>query len=145
MTGPLVRTRATVAGIVLALCSTFLLLPAVSAPVQAAPAAKKWGRTAAPDQVLRGGCRAYRYSYRVNPPTDDWMAEIFLVGPGKVGLAHATLFSESERPRGKRAWRLCRNTISTGRYVMKMKITYRDGNKDIPGRVRNSRFRLTAR
>lgn len=135
----------TALGLLLALCAALLLVPATTAPAQAAPAVQRWGSTSAPDQLLRGGCHPYRYRYVVDPPTDDWMAEIFLVGPGRVGLAHATLFSDSEKARGRRVWRLCSPSLRTGRYVMKMKITYLDGDDETSGRVRNSRFRLTAR
>ncbi len=142
MTRP--SSKPTSLGLVLALCSALLLAPSATAPAQAAPRVQTWGSTSAPDQVLRGGCHSYRYRYVVDPPTDDWMAEIFLVGPGRVGLAHATLFSDSEKPKGRRTWRLCSPSLQTGRYVMKMKISYLDGDAETIGRVRNSRFRLTA-
>ena len=137
--------RPTVLGLLVALCSGLLLLPVSALPAQAAPDAQRFGSTAAPHQVLRGGCRVYRYRYRVDPPTNDWMAEIFLVGPGRIGLAHTTLTSEAVRPRGRRVWRLCSPSLSTGRYVMKMKITYLDGYDEKVVRGRSSRFRLTAR
>ena len=130
-------------GLLLALCSTLLLVPTLGA--DAAPTIRMWGSTSAPNQLLRGGCHAYRYQYRVTPPTDDWLAEIFLVGPGREGLASATLLSESDPARGRRFWRLCSASLRPGRYVMKMKVTYLDGTDERSGRVRNSRFRLTLR
>ena len=102
--------RPTHVGLVAALCAALLTLTvptASSAPTSASSAepvraagVKPWGRTRARNQVLKPGCRSYRYTYRVTPPSDDWMAEIFLVGPKKGGIASATLFSDSERARG---------------------------------------------
>ncbi len=147
--------RPTHVGLVAALCAALLTLTvptASSAPTSASSAepvraagVKPWGRTRARNQVLKPGCRSYRYTYRVTPPSDDWMAEIFLVGPKKGGIASATLFSVSEPARGRRSWRLCRNTVIRGRYTMKMKVTWGDGYQETIGRVPSSRFRLTAR
>ena len=104
---------------------------------------KPWGRTRAPDQVLRKGCRYYKYHYAVKPPSADWTAEIFLIEPGGNTLAHAVYSPDSDPAVGNRHWRICRATTTPGRFRMRMKIVWYDNYDGHVGWVRPSYFRLT--
>ncbi|MDP2771975.1 MAG: hypothetical protein Q8O61_00340 [Nocardioides sp.] len=104
---------------------------------------KPWGRTRAPDQVLRKGCRLYKYHYAVKPPSADWTAEVFLIEPGGNTLAHAVYSPDSDPAVGNRHWRICRPTTTPGRFRMRMKIVWYDNFDGHVGWVRPSYFRLT--
>jgi len=109
---------------------------------------KPWGATRAPDQTLRPGCHGYRYHYRVSPPTNSWMAEIFLVNRKGVGLASEAVFTESDPKKGWLKWRICRPSTVYGKHKIKMKVTYDpDPGGHTPdvvsGWVKPSYFRLT--
>ena len=102
-----------------------------------------WGRTTAPDQVLRSGCRAYRLRYRVSPPGSEWLAEIFVVDRAGRGLASRTYQSSTDPARSGVRFTLCRASVDHGRIRIRMRVTsYVDGEA-YGGRVRTSRFRLT--
>ncbi|HWJ82202.1 MAG TPA: hypothetical protein VNS55_08195 [Nocardioides sp.] len=126
------------------------LLP-VPAVVPAADAVTyhHWGRAAAPDQVLRRGCRNYRYHYRVNAPTNSWLVEIFLVSPTGKGLGYQVLNSQDgvDPPKGRRHFRVCRSSTVPGRHKLRMKVTwyYPSDLEHTPhtGWVRPTYFRLT--
>ena len=107
---------------------------------------KPWGTTKSKNHVLRSGCHNYAYRYRINPPNGDWAAEIFLSGPTKVKIASAALISESDPAKGVLQWRMCRPSVTYGRYKMRMKITYRTGPSGfglVTGWVKPSFFKLT--
>lgn len=104
-----------------------------------------WGSTKAPNQVLRRGCAPYRYRYTVTAPTDEWAAEIFLVGPRGKGIASAAFDAGANRARSKAVFRLCAPSLRVGRYTIRMKITWQDGFDQSAGFVRPSTFRLTRR
>lgn len=126
--------------------SAGLLLVAAGLVGSTAEAAyKPWGSTRAADQVLKRSCAYYPYRYRINPPVDDWAAEIFLSGPGGVPLASAALDVDSDPASGRQHWRLCRPSISPGRYKMRMKITYIRDYQKFEGFVKPSYFRLRQR
>ena len=123
----------TCAGLLLAAGS---LVPATS--VDYVP----WGRTAAVDQLLKPGCRHYHYRYRINPPKNDWAAELFLVGPRGGNISSAAFATGSDPAVGRETWRLCRASIVPGRYKIRMKITWRDHYDKYQGWVKPSYFRL---
>ncbi len=110
-------------------------------------AAETLGSTSARNQVLHQGCHKYPFSYRVNPPreTTTWSAEIFLIGPRGNGLASAYLLSPEDATRGKLAWRLCRASITPGKYKMRMKVTFIDTYDVDTARVKPTTFRLKRR
>ncbi len=110
-------------------------------------AAEPLGTTSARNQVLHQGCHDYPFTYRVNPPRDTttWSAEIFLIGPGGVNLASAYLLSPEDPTRGKLAWRLCRASITPGRYTMRMKVTLINIYDVVTARVKPTTFRIRHR
>ena len=103
------------------------------------------GRTAAIDQLLKPGCRHYHYRFRIDPPTDNWAAELFLVGPKGLGLGTAAYQGPQDPGLGRAAFRLCRSSITAGKYTIRMKITYKDGYDKYEGWVKPSHFRLLRR
>jgi hypothetical protein len=116
--------------------------------VSAAPASARhqpWGSTSAENQKLRKGCRYYPYTYRVTPPVDDWVAELFLVGPRGGRVASAAFDRFSDPAVGRARWRICRPSVVPGRFKIKMKVTYLDGYDLHEGWVAPSYFRLSRR
>lgn len=103
---------------------------------------KQWGMTRAPDQVLRKGCRYYKYRYAVNPPSDDWTAEVFLVDPDGDTLTSAVMAPESDPATATRYWRICRASTRPGRFKMRMKIVWYDNFDSHVGWVEPGYFRL---
>ena len=101
-----------------------------------------WGKTRAPDQVLRRGCRYYKYRYAVNPPGPDWTAEIFLVEPGGDILSNAVYFPASDPATATRYWRICRSSTTPGRFKMRMKVTWYDNYDQHIGWVKPGYFWL---
>ncbi|WP_193613187.1 hypothetical protein [Nocardioides lijunqiniae] len=103
-----------------------------------------WGRTSAPNQTLRRGCRNYRLSYRVTPPGSRWTAELRVLSPRGRSVAARTLVSEKDAAAGVRRFQLCRATVAPGRFTIRMLVTsyadrYDDGSV---ARVAPSHFRL---
>jgi hypothetical protein len=125
--------------------SAGLMLAAGLVGSSAEAAYQPWGGTHAADQVLKSSCASYHYRYRIDPPTDDWAAEIFLSGPKGGPIASAALDVKSDPAVGKEHWRLCRPSITPGRYKIRMKITYLRGYEKHEGFVKPSYFRLVRR
>ena len=125
--------------------SAGLLLAAGLVSSSSGAAYEPWGGTSAKDQFLKRSCAHYPYRYRIDPPVDDWAAEIFLSGPNGVPIASAALDIDSDPAVGKEHWRLCLSSITPGRYKMRMKITYLDGYEKFEGFVKPSYFRLKRR
>jgi hypothetical protein len=116
--------------------------------VNAAPASAdyvSWGSAEASNQRLHRKCHRYAYTYRVNPPTDNWAAELFLVGPKGARLNSAYYVFNADPAAGKGGWRLCRPKTRPGRYTIRMKVSYIDGYDLHEGWVKPTRFRLTRR
>ena len=130
---------------VIAGTSVGLMLAAGLVGSPAESAYEPWGSTSAKTQALKPGCAHYPYRYRVTPPTDEWSAEIFLISPKGVPLAAAAVDANSDPAVGIERWRLCRPSITLGRYKMRMKITYLDGFDKFEGFVKPSYFRLVRR
>jgi hypothetical protein len=106
---------------------------------------KPWGSTSSKNHVLKRGCHDYTYRYRITPPTEQWSAEIFFVGPGKLGLGSGLLDSAIDPKRGTKTIEVCRATAPYGRYKMRMKVTFNRDREVIDGFVRPSFFRFTRR
>lgn len=142
-------TRAITAGLLaLGLVPGLLPTPAVVPAAQAVDY-KKWGRAAAPDQHLIAGCHRYRFHYRVNAPTHDWLVEIFLVSPSGQGLGYKAYTSQApdnDPERARRHFKVCRPSTSPGRHKLKMKVTWYypsdPEHKPHVGWVRPTYFRL---
>ena len=117
----------------------------VTASMESAGAYRPWGHTAAKNQVLKRSCAHYPYRYRVTAPSDEWAAEVFLVGPRGGGIASAAFDSRADPDRGRAGWRLCRASLIAGRYKMRMKITWLRGYEKHEGWVKPSSFRLRRR
>lgn len=117
-----------------------------SAPSRAAaPRYYSWGSARAKTQKLRAHCHRYRYTYRVNAPTDQWLIEIVLVNRRGVNIASNVFDSGFDPAVGRSTWKLCRPTVGAGRYKIKMKVTYSSGSAgyDVTrGSVRPTFFRL---
>lgn len=101
-----------------------------------------WGRIVVRDAVLRPGCHEYQWRYRLSPPAEEWAVDLVLLGPGRARLASDQLLSESEPRRGTRAFRICSVTTRPGRFVVRAKVTVRDGWDQEVGQLPPERFRL---
>lgn len=85
-----------------------------------------WGHTSAADQRLTKGCHRYEYTYRVTAPSDAWMAEVFLEDRAGRGIAFRSFDSTADAAKDTRAWKLCTSVVHSGRYTLRMKITWED-------------------
>lgn len=122
------------------------LLVVPSVPVSAAPAASganAWASVTAPDQVLKKGCRDYRFSYRVDAPGDEWMLELFLVGPRGARIATDTFESAAQKTSERRTWRICRSNTRAGVHRIDIKVTSYDGREVSEQRVESVTFTLS--
>lgn len=147
---PLRRTLAVIATALMLVVGLGSATPTATAGPTKGPVA--WGWTKAPNQVLRPGCRYYVYRYRINAPTNNWMAELQLINRKGVRVTSDILFSETEPARGKRRWpaQICGNTTVPGKHVIRMRVTYAvDPDHTMlttkSGFVKNSRFRMRRR
>jgi hypothetical protein len=125
--------------------ATLLLLGGLVGSPTAASAYQPWGGTSANNQELKPSCDYYHYRYRIDPPTDDWAAELFLIGPEGGKITSAAFDVDSDPAVGRARWRLCRASIMAGRYKIRMKITWLDGYDLHEGFVQPSYFRLLRR
>ncbi len=110
-----------------------------------AVARASYGHTGAPNGVLRAGCHGYRYHWRIHPPTNDWLLETYLRGPGGKHLASGMFDSDSEHKRDHSAFRLCRYSTRPGRFTIRAKLTWYKGYAQRTVRLRPSHFRLHRR
>ena len=143
--------RVRLVGAVVAVLVTALVTATVTAgtlvatSTSASAAYKKWGRISAPDQPLLRGCNKYFFRYRVNPPRDEWIAEMFVVTPDGLGLYHTAKDSEFDPNRDKVRFTVCKPSTDYGRHKLRMKITwYEDdpGQTSHTGWVKPRYFRL---
>ena len=86
--------------------------------------ARSYGHTGAGDGILRTGCHGYRYHYVVEPPTNDWILETFLMDPRHRRIASNAFSSDSEHKRGHGKFRFCRYSTSPGRFTIRAKVTW---------------------
>ena len=83
-----------------------------------------WGSAWAHDGTLKHGCATYSYRYAFTPPKDEeWMAEVFVIGPGHQHVHSEYLVSEADPRRDKRRYRLCDTTADPGRYTIRTRMT----------------------
>ncbi len=132
---------------ILAWANTTLLLTTLVlvASADSAAAYRPWGSSWSKNQVMKPRCASYPYRYRVNPPSKDWAAEIFLVGPHGRGIASDAVDSDADPARGRKSWRLCRPSITAGRYRIKMRVTWLRGFENHVAWVKPTSFRMRRR
>jgi hypothetical protein len=107
-----------------------------------AAATDAYGHTAAADRTLRSGCHDYHYRYVVKAPTNDWTLETFLIDPRGDRVGSGSFSAESDPPRGRPAFRLCRYATRPGRFAIRAKLIWYDGSEAHPVRFEVTRFRL---
>jgi hypothetical protein len=82
-----------------------------------------FGRAWRADGVLRPGCHAYRFHYRVRPHHHDWSLELFLRGPGDRGLGTVARDSDIHPRRGRGHFDVCSQSTRPGRYRIRGKLS----------------------
>lgn len=102
-----------------------------------------WGRTSAADQRFRPDCHHYKYRYRINPPSDDWMLETFLRGPGGKRLASDAFQAGNDPRRARATFEICGSGTNPGRFTIRAKVTYQDGFDEKQVKLPRTRFRIT--
>ncbi len=117
-----------------------LTLSLGSAPATASTA--KYGHTAAPDRVLKPSCHNYGYRFRVKTPTNDWMLETFLVDPRGETIASGVLGAPAQSKKDRSHFRFCRNTTRPGKFKIRAKISWWDGDEKHTAWFKPSYFRL---
>lgn len=122
----------------LVLALAVLLLGAVPATASTS----KYGHTGSRDRVLRPSCHNYRYHFVVKAPTNDWTLETFLVDPTGDTLTSGTFSSESEADRDHSSFRICRPSTVPGRFKIRAKLVFYNGNDDHTVWFTPSYFRL---
>ncbi len=92
----------------------------------ARPTYKPYGKAWSKRHVLRKGCKFYSFSYRVNPPTDEWTAELFMVNPNGRNLLSLMIDSNADPAKGTRRWstQICRRSTVFGKHKIKMKVVW---------------------
>lgn len=134
----------------LALVATLLTASAAVSPTAAGAektsSASSWGSTAAKRQKLRTGCHSYKFSYRVDVPTDEWFAEITLVSPDGEAIASRDFkaFAGDARAATRR-FRVCDVSTRPGRHKITMKVTSQVDRDERTQRSAPTRFRLVRR
>jgi hypothetical protein len=122
----------------------------VGAGIQTSPAGgethPEWGKTRAPDQVLKKGCNNYRYHYRLTPPEGTWALETFIKGPRGKRLASGAFSSDFDPNRDWARFRICKATTRVGRFTIKAKVSVQNGPVEYTeGWLEPSHFRMTRR
>lgn len=105
--------------------------------------ATSWGSTRAPDQVLRAGCRNYRFAYKITTPNDNWQAEMFISDRKGRAIASVLADAASQPRQDVTTFRTCRASTTPGRFKIRMRITYTEGYDKFVGFAKPSYFRLT--
>jgi hypothetical protein len=139
------HARPTVRHLALALVAVLLssgLLAWSSSPATAQTETVTWGKTSAPDQRFRKGCHHYKYRYRIDPPSQDWMLETFLRGPGGKQLASDGFLAGNDPESQRTTFEVCGATTRPGRFTIRAKVTYRDGFEEHVVKLRKTRFRI---
>jgi hypothetical protein len=133
----------------LALVSSLLVLGSAVGQAAAAAEAKpevrpEWGRTSTEATRLKRGCKNYRYSYAITPPSGEWGLEVFLVGPGGVGLASDAFVIGTNPKTGSDRFRFCRASTRPGVFKIRAKLSVqsKSGSDYQEGWLPVTRFRL---
>lgn len=102
-----------------------------------------WGSIKAPDQVLRQGCRDYRFAYRITTPNDEWQAEVFVTDPRGRAIASVLVDAGSNPSQAVTTFRTCRVSTTHGRFKLRMRVSYNVGYEKHVGFVKPAYFWLT--
>ena len=127
------RTRLAGLGTALALAAGVLSVGAV--PATAGPDdglhslehQRATGAVRSPDGTLRKGCQSHSYTYRVNPAGTDWSLEVFLVDPEGRELAYGYEFKGNDPTRGRGRFTFCAQSTHPGRFTVRTRLTWDDG------------------
>ncbi|GEP39533.1 hypothetical protein NPS01_31960 [Nocardioides psychrotolerans] len=114
-----------------------------TAPTARTTDASSWGSTRAPDQVLRQGCRNYRFAYKITTPNNEWQAEVFVTDPRGRAIGSVLVDAGSNPRQDVRTFRTCRASTTPGRFKLRMRVTYTVGYEKYVGFVKPTYFRLT--
>jgi hypothetical protein len=128
------------------LLGSFLGQPPASAPEdEPAPPREpaSYGSTHASDGVLRTGCRNYRYTYTVSPPTGDWTLETYLRDRTGESIASGAFMSNADAATQSSRFRFCRHGTRPGRFTIEAKLIWYDDEGDHLVWLEPSTFRLT--
>ena len=101
-----------------------------------------YGHTHAADGSLVQGCHNYRYRYVVTTPTDDWTIETFLDDRTGETIASGAFFSDSDPARNRTHFRFCRYSTYAGKFTIRAKVHWYNGDEDHKVWLRPSHFRL---
>jgi len=101
-----------------------------------------YGRLRATDKVLKDGCHAYRYYYRIKPRTPEWALETFLRDPSRDTIAHNALDNFTDPRRGHSRFRICRNVTRPGKFKIRGKLTRYNGSEQTVVWIRPVVFRM---
>ncbi len=126
---------ALVLALVTALVAALLALAPSITPRADAMAYKDWGRVTAPDQPLLTGCHKYVYRYRIHPPSEDWLLEIFLMSPDGQPLRHEIFDGAFDANRERNKWTICKASTTYGRHKLRAKITWTEDDIDMTSHV----------
>ncbi len=131
----------------LVLVATLLTASATVSPAAAGVGkATSWGSTDAKRQKLRSGCHGYTFTYRVDVPTDDWMAEVTLRNPDGEALATRDFNAFANDPRkATRRFRFCDVSTRPGRHKITMRVTSEIDREERTQRAEPTKFRLVRR
>jgi len=123
-----------------------LLVVAGPGQADADRASDSWGKVSSKNHTLQRGCHRYTYRYEITAPTDDWSAEVFIIGPDGTGLASGIIDTNADPDRGKKKYKLCSPSTTVGRHKIRMKVTYNPGPRMVAdGYVKPAKFRFTRR
>jgi hypothetical protein len=114
---------------------------ALTAPAGAA-VHPEWGRTSAPDGVLKRSCHAYRYSYDIHPPQGTWSLETFIIGPHGKHLFNDAFVGSYDPEHNTAQFRICKPTTGYGRFTIRAKLSVQNGEEYVEGWLPPSYFRL---
>jgi hypothetical protein len=104
---------------------------------------KPYGRAMAPDQTLKRGCRNYKLSWVLKPPSDEWSAIITVYTPKGRKAAGILLDANAPDPlRGSRWFKLCRASVIPGRYKVGMLVIWNEGRDRFQAPVAPTYFRM---
>jgi len=107
---------ARVAGVVVAILG-------VAAP---AGAESTYGSIHAADAVLKHGCHRYYYRYAVQPPTDDWDLETWLVDPRGRRRGYGYFQTGGDPKQIRTAFRICSANVVPGTFTITAKLHWYD-------------------
>lgn len=98
----------------------------VLGPTAAAGADSAYGSVHAADATLQPGCHSYHYRYAVQPPTDDWNLETWLVDPRGRKRGYGYFQTGGDPKRDRTAFRICSADVVPGTFTITAKLHWYD-------------------